>query len=176
MAGQDVLAVGAAFKDFPLFAIAAMAAATTSPRVAPDRFPSNVIVENLPPLVNIASKKPELVQWAVESVGFENSLVSTVLLNTSRHDSSLTSAELKWIEGVAPGLGSYIDFSSGNLIDLSSFDGRIPVGGEPGDPCKHHSEMSPVLQSRNVTKSGNASKAFEPVDPIYRRAEKPCGV
>ena len=35
--------------------------------------------------------------------------------------------------------------------------------------------MSPGVQSRNVTPGYNASKAFEPVDPTYRRAEKPCG-
>jgi hypothetical protein len=41
--------------------------------------------------------------------------------------------------------------------------------------CCNQVEMSPVLQSRNVTKCAEGSKAFEPGDFNYRRAEKPCG-
>lgn len=42
--------------------------------------------------------------------------------------------------------------------------------------CKHHSEMSLCLQSRSVTTGRGVSKAFVPVDPTYRRAQKPCGI
>ncbi|MGR3608349.1 MAG: hypothetical protein ACU0BN_05720, partial [Sulfitobacter sp.] len=53
-----------------------------------------------------------------------------------------------------------------------------PVGFDPAtlDLCKRHSEMSPTVQSRSVTKGANGSKAWQPVDLKYRRAEKPCGL
>ena len=49
--------------------------------------------------------------------------------------------------------------------------GKLP---QPHERCCNQVEMSPGLQSRNVTTERDRSKAQQPGDLKFRRAEKPC--